>query len=104
MALYPSDHKLSLSPQWMAQCNLCPVNAYASERERRCQLISRLRMLGCIQIGVGKRCVRLGEDGSPRQPQYLIVYTCRTIHSSRTRRDLSCRAAVNNPDPLPTTV
>jgi hypothetical protein len=104
MALDQSDRKLSFGPQWMARCSLFPANAHASELERRCQPISRLQIIERIQIDVGKRCVPLGEDGSPRQPHYLIVYTCSTIHNSRTRQDLSCRAAVNNPDPLPTIV
>jgi hypothetical protein len=84
MALDPSDRKLSFGQQWMARCNLCLVNAHASELERRCQPISRLEMIERIQIDVGKRCVPLREDGSPRQPQYLIFYTCRTIHNFRT--------------------
>jgi hypothetical protein len=84
MALDQSDRKLSFGPQWMARCNLCLVSAHASELERRCQPISRLEMIERIQIDVGKRCVPLREDGSPRQPQYLIVYTCRTIHNFRT--------------------
>jgi hypothetical protein len=104
MALDQSDRRLSFGPQWMARCNLCLVNAHASELERRCQPISRLKMTERIQIDVGKQCVPSREDGSPRQPQYLMVYTWRAIQNFHTRQDLSCRAAVNNPNPLPTIV